>query len=180
MQALSYRQPSYTYSSEETGCTSGESSMVEMSCNNTLSWDGVLCHLCRHLFDTTVVRWKHDQGSNICRPEMPNDFSIPLIAKEAWWHNPKSLRSCALLSCKLCELVLYSIRDDQLDQWESWQATLTVDIRPDDGNSYSFLVLKPTTNPRPEETLCNAEPGSYWRTIIMSVLIENIPGECMQ
>ncbi|OAG09850.1 HET-domain-containing protein [Paraphaeosphaeria sporulosa] len=143
-------------------------------CNNTLSWDGVLCQHCRHLFDTNVVRWKHEQGSDTCRRELPEDLSFPFIAPRLWWHTVPSLRICASHSCKLCEIVLYSIGDEKLEQLESWEATIPVQIWADDGFSNRFWVLGPEQDPRPEAEACDAEPNEKYRWIMTVLKVQNI------
>jgi hypothetical protein len=148
-------------------------------CDNTLSWDGLLCNLCRQLLDNHVVRIAHER--NWCRTKMADETSTPFPANNStgrfnsWWHDILSLRRCATRSCRLCELALSKIDDKAFGNLELWQATLPVTIANYREELSEFCVWMPETDPGPEaERSLNDE---IYDEMILSMMIQSNPGK---
>jgi hypothetical protein len=151
-------------------------------CDNTLSWDGILCDLCRQLFDSHVVRIAHEQ--NMCRAKMQDEISnrLPLRrgyfnANDAWWHDIPSLRRCATRSCKLCELTLSKISDEDSENLELWQATLPATIWILEEDLIEFRIWLPKADPRLEAERLNSPNRDDYDFIVLGMRIQNEPGE---
>lgn len=155
-------------------------------CDNALSWDGVLCSRCRQLYDSHIVRMAHEQG--LCRGEMHQGNSELSTAPRnehdrsqddrisLWWHSISSLRKCATGSCKLCTLALSSIEGIELENLESWEATLPAEIFLNKQEAHEFRVFSPRRDPRPEAEIFDQKNMNYiW--IIVIVRIQDVLGK---
>lgn len=67
-------------------------------CDDSLSWDGVLCKLCRQIFDTISAKLAANPSGR---------FVSSINAGEIeWWHTAVTLRRCAGRGCRLCLWVI--------------------------------------------------------------------------
>lgn len=147
-------------------------------CDNSLSWDGILCNLCRRLLDSHVVRIAHER--NWCRTKMADETSNSLPANNStdrfnsWWHDILSLQRCAARSCRLCELAMSKIDGKTLGNLELWQATLPVTIANYREELSEICVWVPETDPGLEaERSFNDE---IYDEMILSMMIQSNPG----
>lgn len=151
-------------------------------CDNTLSWDGILCDLCRQLFDSHVVRVAHER--NLCNAKVQDEISkrLPryqgyLDPIDAWWHDIRSLQRCATRSCKLCEMTLLAIDDEDEENLESSHATLPTTIWRDKGNAMVFRVWMPKTDTILEAERLESPNRDDYGFIIFEMKIQNDSGE---
>lgn len=148
-------------------------------CDNALSWDGILCNLCRRLFDSHIVPIAHEQ--NMCgagtRDEESN--SIPLRhgysdRKNAWSHDIPSLRRCATRSCKLCELTLWGISRYGYDLLSD---VLPVSIFASTEEIIEFRVWAPSRHTRLEAEKSDSPNTDCCHGILFLMSIQNHAGE---
>jgi hypothetical protein len=151
-------------------------------CDNTLSWDGILCNLCRQLFDSHVVRVAHER--NFCHAKVQDESSkrLPrnqgyLDSIDAWWHDIRSLRRCATRSCKLCEMTLLAIDKEDEENLESSKATLPTTIWRDNGDAIMFRVWMPKGDTILEAERLESPNRDDYRFIIFEMKIQNDSGK---
>jgi hypothetical protein len=151
-------------------------------CDNTLSWDGILCDLCRRSFDSHVVRIAHER--NMCRAKMQDEISNRVLSmpecvetNDAWWHDISSLGRCAAHSCKLCELTLSAISSQDLEDLESWQAILPTSIYRDEESAFIFRVWMPMADKRLEAERLESPNRDDCNVMIFEMHIQNDSGE---
>lgn len=161
--------------------SSGEFTKMNL-CDNTLSWDGILCDLCRRLFDSHVVRIAHER--NMCRAKKQDERMnrVPsmrgyLDPVDAWWHDISSLGRCAAHSCKLCELTLSAISSQDLEGLESWQAILPTSIYRDDESAFIFRIWVPWADKRLEAERWESPSEDDYDNVIFQMKIQNDSGE---
>jgi hypothetical protein len=98
-----------------------------MICSSSLSWDGVLCDLCRQTFDSrhrAVSRWRSE-------PEP--------------WHNQNAIKQCASNNCHICRLVHANV--EQFGAFQSLETPMTIrwaDLYGRDG--YELSLYYPDTD----------------------------------
>lgn len=67
-------------------------------CDDSLSWDGVLCKLCRQIFDTISAKLAANPSGRFVWSSDAEEIK--------WWHTAVTLRRCAGRGCRLCLLVI--------------------------------------------------------------------------
>lgn len=120
------------------------------SCNSSLSWDGVLCELCRHFFDS------HLTDMSLAMQKLNGE------RESHWWHDIGTLQQCANRQCRLCGLVLANFRDDDtlteaLDNMASWDVCFTAKVMDPYEGGCQLYINYPIKDPRP---VC-ADPPDY-------------------
>jgi hypothetical protein len=151
-------------------------------CDSVLSWDGILCHRCRQVLDSHVVRTMHDEDSctkEKCERSDLHATQPPLERRDVhlWLHPAASLRSCATRSCKLCKLVLSYISNEDLQKLVSWQATLPATFHHMNYGWNTIWVYKPSADPRPETESFDPTINDNYSQSILRIDVENVLGE---
>jgi hypothetical protein len=158
--------------------TEPKNSQKSKICDGSTSWDGILCHGCRQIFDHHVKRTISKRASDQqTTPEISSDPIVPLVDHRKWWHTMQSMAACAEKSCKLCNLVSIDVADKALKALESWNAALLVSLESDMEEKHTIYIWCPE---RDYGTISSDLDCSYfmkWRISISLIEVEAVEGE---